>query len=317
MKKSIAIIVGGTGQFGVLLAKKLLKKKYKVIITTRSIIKAKKKFKEKKFHFKKLNILEKNQIRKLLLNNKPKIIFYTASQSSPGKSFKSKKETYLSNYIGCKNFLETIKKYKLDIKFVNFSSCEIYGNYKKKISVETTKKPISPYGVAKLKAHNQTKYYRNNFNLKSYNAIVFNTESFYRPKDYLVPKICLAAIKAKEKNIKTEFGNLKISREWNWCDEQCKYLMKFVNKKPQDFILSNGKSYSAIDLIKFAFGYFNLDYRRYISVNKKFIRKKDSKVKRSNYLKCLQRNKIKRKDKFFGKKIILTLIKHYLNEKKY
>ena len=43
MKKSIAIIVGGTGQFGVLLAEKLLKKKYKVIITTRSVIKAKKK----------------------------------------------------------------------------------------------------------------------------------------------------------------------------------------------------------------------------------------------------------------------------------
>ena len=41
MKKSIAIIVGGTGQFGVLLAEKLLKKKYKVITTTRSVIKAK------------------------------------------------------------------------------------------------------------------------------------------------------------------------------------------------------------------------------------------------------------------------------------
>ena len=47
MKKSIAIIVGGTGQFGVLLAEKLLKKKYKVIITTRSVIKAKKKLKKK------------------------------------------------------------------------------------------------------------------------------------------------------------------------------------------------------------------------------------------------------------------------------
>ena len=79
-----------------------------------------------------------------------------------------------------------------------------------------------------------------------------------------MPKICLAAIKAKEKNIKTEFGNLNISREWNWCDEQCKYLIIFVNKKPQDFILSNGKSYSAINLMKFAFGYFNLDYKKYI-----------------------------------------------------
>ena len=134
-----------------------------------------------------------------MLKNKPKIIFYTASQSSPGKSFKNKKETYLSNYIGCKNFLEIIKKYKVECKFVNFSSCEIYGNYKKKISVETIKKPISPYGVAKLKAHNLTKYYRDNYNLKSYNAIIFNTESFFRPKYYLVPKICLAAIKAKKK----------------------------------------------------------------------------------------------------------------------
>jgi len=317
MKKSIAIIVGGTGQFGVLLAEKLLKKKYKVIITTRSVIKAKKKIKNKKFNFKKLNILAKNEIKKLLLKNKPKIIFYTASQSSPGKSFKNKKETYLSNYIGCKNFLEIIQKYKIESKFINFSSCEIYGNYKKKISVETIKKPISPYGVAKLKAHNQTKYYREKFNLKSYNAIIFNTESFLRPKYYLVPKICIAAIKAKEKNIKTEFGNLKISREWNWCDEQCKYLLMFVKKKPQDFILSNGKSYSAINLMKFAFGYFNLNYKRYILVNKKFIRKKDSTIKKSNYMKCLYRNNIKRNDKLFGKNLIYSLIKYYLHEKKY
>ena len=66
MKKSIAIIVGGTGQFGVLLAKKLLKKKFKVIITTRSITRAKKKIGIKKLNFKKLNILNKNKINILL-----------------------------------------------------------------------------------------------------------------------------------------------------------------------------------------------------------------------------------------------------------
>ena len=58
MKKSIAIIVGGTGQFGVLLAEKLLKKKYKVIITTRSVIKAKKKLK-KKIYFQKIKYFSK------------------------------------------------------------------------------------------------------------------------------------------------------------------------------------------------------------------------------------------------------------------
>ena len=42
MKKPNAIIVGGTGQFGITLSKQLIKKKYKVIVTTRSLKKAKK-----------------------------------------------------------------------------------------------------------------------------------------------------------------------------------------------------------------------------------------------------------------------------------
>ena len=113
MKKPIAIMVGGTGQFGITLSKQLLKKKFKVIITTRSLSRAKKKLNNKKLDLKKLNILSKPQIKKLLLKYNPKIIFYLAGQSSPGKSFHSKKETYFSNFIGCKNFLETLKKYKI------------------------------------------------------------------------------------------------------------------------------------------------------------------------------------------------------------
>ena len=41
MKDLNAIVVGGTGQFGLTIAKLLLQKKYKVIITTRSLIKKK------------------------------------------------------------------------------------------------------------------------------------------------------------------------------------------------------------------------------------------------------------------------------------
>ena len=317
MKKSNAIIVGGTGQFGITLSKELIKKKFKVIITTRSLAKAKKKIKNKKIYIKKLNILNKIQIKKLLLRYNPKLIFYMAGQSSPGKSFHSKKETYFSNFIGCRNFLETLKNYNLSSKFVNFSSCEIYGNYKKKINIDSIKKPISPYGFAKLKAHNETKKYRERFKLKFYNAIIFNTESIYRPGIYLIPKICIAAIKAKKNGLKTKFGNLNISREWNWCEEQCKYLLKFIKKKPQDFILSNGKSYSANQMLKFAFEYFKLDYQKFISLDKKFIRKADSNIKKSNFLSSLRRNKIKRIDKIYGKIIIYKIIQHYLNEKKY
>tara|TARA_B100000029_G_scaffold237771_2_gene234826 strand:- start:2475 stop:3428 length:954 start_codon:yes stop_codon:yes gene_type:complete len=317
MKKSNTIIVGGTGQFGIILSKQLIKKKFKVIITTRSVAKAKKKINNKKLTLEKLNILNKKQIKHILLKYNPKIIFYLAGQSSPGKSFYSKKETYLSNFIGCKNFLEVLKEKNLSSKFINFSSCEIYGNYKKKINLRSPKKPISPYGFAKLKSYNQTKKFREKFNLNFYNAIIFNTESIYRPENYLIPKICLAAIKAKKNGLKTKFGNIKISREWNWCEEQCKYLIKFIQKKPQDFILSNGKSFFANQMLKFAFEYFKLDYKKFIEIDNRFIRKADSMIKKSNFKSCLKRNNIKRIDKIYGKKIIYKIINHYLNEKKY
>ncbi len=318
MNKSVAIIVGGTGQFGRILAGKLIKKKYFVIVTTRSIKKAKSRLKDNKnLLIKRLDVLKKKQIKSLVLKFNPKIIIYLAGQSSPKKSFQKKIETYESNFLGCKNFLETIIENKIICKFLNSSSCEIFGNKKGKIGLKTNKKPINPYGLAKLKSFEITKKYRIKNKLMSYNAIIFNTESALREKNYLIPKICLAAIRAKKFGTKTAFGNLKIAREWNWCSEQCEYLLKFLNKKPQDFILSNGKLFTALQMLEFAFSYFNLDYRNFILQNKKFFRKADSNSLKSNYNKCLNRNNIHRTNKIYGKKLIYKLIAYYLYEKKY
>ncbi len=317
MNKSVAIIVGGTGQFGVILSKKLVKKNYKVIITTRSLAKAKLIFKtNKSLLLKKLDVLKKDKIKSLLLEFDPKIIFYFAGESSPKKSFIKKKQTYLSNFVGCKNFLEVIFKNKIKSKFLNATSCEIYANTKKKINLDAKKNPISPYGISKLKSYNITRKYRSEYNLSSYNAVIFNTESTLRKKYYLIPKICLAAIKAKKFGKKTKFGNLEIAREWNWCDEQCEYLLKFLEKKPQDFILSNGKLFTATQMIKFAFNYFKINYENYTTIDRKFFRKCDFNLRKSNFKKCLARNNIKGKHLIYGKKIIYKLIKHYLNENK-
>ena len=94
-------------------------------------------------------------------------------------------------------------------------------------------------------------------------------------------------------------------------------MVEFAEKKPQDFILSNGKSFFANQMLKFAFDYFKLDYKKFIEIDNKFIRKADSMIKKSNFKSCLKRNNIKRVDKIYGKKIVYKIINHYLNEKKY
>ena len=318
MKKKISIIVGGSGQLGISLAKLLLKKKYKVIVTTRNLSLAAKKIpiRNKNLKLIKLDVLKKNQINSMIENIKPKIIYYFAGQSSPVLSYKKNKITYLSNVKGCENFLKILYEKKIKTKFVNASSSEIFSKSVKKIGINSKKEPISPYGKAKLISFNITKFFREKKKLNTYNVIIFNTESYYREKNYLIPKICIAAIKAKRYGKKTFFGNLDVSREWNWSDEQVIYLMKFVNKKPQDFILSNGYSYSAKKMLSYAFEYFNLNYKLFTKTKKNYIRKKDFLIKKSNFTSCLNRNNIKRNSKVYGKKLINLMIKFHLNEKK-
>ena len=318
MKKKISIIVGGSGQLGISLIKILLKKKFKVVVTTRDINKARKKvlIKNKNLKFVFLNVLKKNKILFLLKRFKPNYIYYFAGQSSPVISYKENKVTYLSNVKGCQNFLEIINLNDKKIKFINASSSEIFSDKVKKIKLSSKKIPISPYGKAKLISFNKTKFFREKKNLKAYNSIIFNSESYFREKSFLIPKICLAAIKAKKFKKKTSFGNLDVSREWNWCDEQTKYLVKFVEKEPQDFILSNGKSFTARQMMSYAFNYFNLNYKSFITFNKSFIRPKDFLTKKSEFKDCLKRNGIKRKSKIYGKRLIHALIRYYLDEKK-
>ena len=307
--KCHSLIIGGSGQFGITLKNQLNKKNKKVIITTRF---KKSTIKKKKFEIVVLDIYNKKKIFKLIKKYEPKNIFYFAGQSSPSISFVKKNETIRSNYIGCKNVLESIHKINRNISFFYAASSEIYGKINGKISLKSKKYPVNPYGISKLKGLNVTKLYREKYNLKAYNAIIFNTESVLRDKSFFIPKICMAAINAYKFNLKTAFGNLDIKREWNWCDDQCELLIKFLNKKPQDFIISNGKCLSAKKMLKFAFNYFNLDYKKYILKDKKLLRPVDIKIKKSKYNESLLKNNIKKKNFIYGQKMINLMIKDYL-----
>ena len=151
--------------------------------------------------------------------------------------------------------------------------------------------------------------------MKNYNAILFNTESFLRNKNFVIAKICIAAINAYKFRKKTSINNILVSREWNWCDEQCKYLLRFLSKKPQDFILSNGKFYSIKQMLKFAFEYFNLNYLDFIKIKNKKLKKNEIKNKKSNFRESFRKNDINFKSKIFGRKLIHKMINFYLNGK--
>ena len=316
-KKQQIVLIVGSGVIGAYLSKFLLKKGIKIIVTTRKLKGYAKNYKKLKINnkvkFVKLNLLNKNKIKKIILKFNPALIYYFAGQRSVPKSFKNPKNTYFSNYLGAEKFLSILKEENLKIKFFKANSAYIFNGKGKKISIKSDLiKPESPYTNSQIKAFNLIKKYRN-LGLKCYSIIFFNIESPLSPIDYIAKKICFLAKKIKNKKINhITVGNINTVRDFGWAPEMVKavYLMK--NLKPQDMLVGTGVSMTIKKLIYYAFNYHNLNYKNYIKVDKKLYRKHERiKIVGSMTKTFRLLNKWKWKPKITGEKFVTTMCNNF------
>ena len=309
MNKRINLIIG-SGVLGAYLSAELLKKKEKVVVTTRSLKKTYKNYNylkiQKKVIFEKLDINKKTQIDKIISKYNPKKIFYFAGQSSITKSVKFKQETLSSHYNGTKNFLEILKKNKSRIKFFKANSGYIFNpkngliNLKCKLSSNK-----NPYIKAQKKVFNLIKRFRK-YELNLSNLIFMQIESPLRPNDFFIKKVCLGA-KNKKKII---VGNINTYRDYTWITDIVKAILLTSNLKTKDHIISACSNLSGENILKEAYKLNRLNYKKYYTINKKFFRKNENKFligskKNISYLK----NKYNFKFKILGNKLIESMYK--------
>jgi len=93
-------------------------------------------------------------------------------------------------------------------------------------------------------------------------------ESPLRDNDYFIKKICKHA-KLKEH---ISVGNLNTIRDYSWAPEIVKGVYYMTKIKPRDLILSSGQGIAGYEILKTAYRLNNLDYKKYFSINKKYIR---------------------------------------------
>ena len=73
-------------------------------------------------------------------------------------------------------------------------------------------------------------------------------------------------------------GSLNTIRDYSWAPEIVKGVYYLTKIKPGDLMLSSGQGISGYEILKTAYKQINLDYRKYFSINKKFIRPNEVKV---------------------------------------
>ena len=257
MIKKTALITGISGQDGAYLAKLLLKKRYKVIGLERRSARSNN-WRLEKLNIKDQVIIEDIDIKEvnnlIRIFDKYKIdeVYNLAAQSFVYSSFQNPIETSLVNAIGVLNLLEIIRNKKNKIRFYQASTSEMFGKTKKINQDEKTLfHPRSPYATSKTFAHYSVQNYRESYNLFASNGILFNHESPLRGEEFITRKITLGLSKIflkKQKELKV--GNIYAKRDWGYAEDYVEAMWKMLQlKKPNDYVIATGRSYSVKDFI--------------------------------------------------------------------
>ena len=288
MKK--ALIVGISGQDGSYLAELLLSKNYEVhgIIRKHSIENLSRinpllediKYKDSLFlHFGDLE--DSLSLVKILENVKPDEVYNLASQSQVYISFEIPEYTSNVTGLGTLRLLEAIKVIGLKTKYFQASSCEIFGNTSDIPQNETTIcNPKNPYGLSKLYSYHITKIYRDTYNMHNSIGILYNHESPRRSQSFVTKKITKAIaniLSNKQKEL--YLGNLDSKRDWGYAKDYVEAMWLMLQQKnPDDYIISTGQLHSVKDFVEEAFSLVNLDWQKYVKIDKNLFRPLDKEV---------------------------------------
>tara|TARA_B100001094_G_C18194270_1_gene809507 strand:+ start:2519 stop:3508 length:990 start_codon:yes stop_codon:yes gene_type:complete len=281
-----ALITGINGQDGSYLCELLLSKGYEVtgILKRNSVAENQTaRIPDEVFSNIKLfyaDMLDMSSLVRVLQEVKPHEIYNLAAQSHVRISFDMPIYTTHSIATGTLNLLEAIRLVCPQAKMYQASSSEMFGNtidddgYQRE---STPLNPVSPYGCAKVYAHNICTNYRNAYGMFISNGILFNHESPRRGTNFVTNKVAKEAVRIKlGLTSELKLGNLEASRDWGHAKDYVEAMWLMLQQsKPNDFVCSTGISHTVKDLVEYVFGKLELDWKKYIKQDKKFYRSEE------------------------------------------
>lgn len=284
MKK--ALITGITGQDGSYLAELLLSRGYEV----HGIIRRSSTFNTGRIDHLYQDLHKNDNAVKLLLHYgdltsvdtlieviysvRPDEIYNLAAQSHVRVSFDMPEYTSNVDALGTIRILEAIRRSGIQERFYQASTSELFGSAKPPQSESTHFEPCSPYAAAKLYSYWMTRIYREGYNMFACNGILFNHESPRRGETFVTRKItrALAAIRSGDQD-KLFLGNLDSKRDWGYAPEYVEAMWLMLQQdKADDYVVATGESHSIRDFLDEAFGYVEMDWKKYVEIDPRYFR---------------------------------------------
>ena len=282
MKK--ALITGITGQDGSYLAELLLEKGYEV----HGLIRRSSSFNTSRidhlfqdpheenvrFHLHYGDLTDAAGMTNLIREIEPDEIYNLAAQSHVMVSFSMPTYTANVDAVGTITLLEAIRASRIQAKFYQASTSELFGSTPPPQNELSRFSPRSPYAAAKLYAYWTTVNYREAYGIHATNGILFNHESPRRGETFVTRKITKAVAAIKEgQQEKLYLGNLDAIRDWGYAKEYVESMwLMLQHDSPDDFVVATGIGASVKDFCEHAFNFVGLDWQDFVIQDPRYVR---------------------------------------------
>jgi len=293
------IITGALGQDGRILSKIFIKNKFKVIGIVKN---TKKKINGIKYY--KISLDNFTLLSETLNKIEPDIFIHLGTDNP--NFFETKKYSFNKNYLIVKNILDFFAMYKKKTKIILIGSSQMYNKNDLKINLNTNFKPQNAYARFRVKSYNYMQKIKKLNSVKASMAVLFNHDSIYRNKKFLMPRMVNLINKKNFLPLKKIF-NENISGDFSHADDICNGIYRLSNSQynPDKLILSSNKRTFINDIINYLLNFTNDKVKFNKIKNKKYI----NPVGNNNFAKKILKWNVKKNSFIAAKELFQSLRK--------
>jgi GDPmannose 4,6-dehydratase len=203
------------------------------------------------------DLTDSSSLARILEEIAPDEIYNLGAISFVGMSFQQPELTANITGLGVLRLLEAIRATKMtnSVKVYQASSSEMFGKVRSvPQNEETSFYPRSPYGVAKVFAHQTCVNYREAYGMHISCGILFNHEGERRGPEFVTRKISqgIARISLGLQE-KITLGDLTPKRDWGYAGDYVVAMWKMLQQEtPDDYVIATGKTHSVREFIEHA-----------------------------------------------------------------
>jgi len=276
--KKKVIITGALGQDGLILSKLFTSNKFKVF----GFIKRLKNYKFKNVKYHRISLTNFSTLSRKINDINPDIFIHLGTDNP---NFLETKKNYSlkKNFNITKNIVDFFSINKIKTKIILIGSSQMYKKNGLKINSNTKFKPQNSYAKFRIKSYKYMIKSKKKFHLNATMAVLFNHDSIFRNKKFLMPRLVKLIKQKKFIELKKIFFE-NISGDFSHAEDICRgiYKLAITKKNPNKLIFSSNKRTFINDIISYLLNLNNIQI-------------KFNKVKKKKYLSSIGNNSLTKK----------------------